>query len=561
MSQANINIVVGGGAGQGLATVGQLMSKAAVRAGYYLLVNQDYMSRIRGGHNTFALRIGPDPVESLTEDIDILVALNEETVSLHLDEMKEGGIIIAGDDIDTGDFNALKIPFKELAPKPLFYNVVALGVLGATVCMDIIILEELLGQAFAKKGTEIVNANLDVLRASYEWVRQQECDFTCIASAPENVGTKLMLNGNEAIAMGALAAGCNFISFYPMTPGTSVATALINYGRKLGLKYEQVEDEIAAMNMAIGASFTGAKAMVTTSGGGFALMVEAISLAGVSETPIVTSVVQRPGPATGMATRTEQADLNLVLYAGHGEFPRAIFAPGTVDECFYLTHRAFDLAEKYQTPMFILSDQYLADSYRDVEMFDLDSLPETTEPLLKTQENPYLRYKLSDDGISPRLVPGFGEALVRADSHEHDENCIITEDAGNRVRQNSKRLVKGCGLWQDVIGPDYYGEEGADVVLMCWGSSLGACLDAADTVEGKSIGVLHFKQVYPLREEQFMDYLEKAGEVIAVEGNATGQFAKLVAQETGYSVGSYILRFDGRPLTPQYVLRGLESIF
>jgi len=560
MSQANINIVIGGGAGQGLATVGQLMSKAVVRAGYHLLVNQDYMSRIRGGHNTFELRMGPEPVESLTEEIDILVALNTETVELHKDELVEGGIIIAGDDIDTDGYNSLRIPFKDLASKPLFYNVVALGVLGSAVCHDISILEELLTETFAKKGEAIVNTNLEVLRKAHGWVKEQDFDFSCIAPPPEKTEEKLMMNGNEAVAMGALAAGCNFLSFYPMTPSTTVATTLINKGRKLGLKFEQVEDEIAAMNMAVGTSYAGAKSIVTTSGGGFALMVEGISLAGVSETPIVTIVVQRPGPATGMATRTEQGDLNLVLYAGHGEFPRAIFAPGTVEECFYLTHRAFDLAEKYQTPMFVLSDQYLADSYRDVELFDLESLPDTAKPLLKPDEEPYLRYKLTDDGISPRLAPGFSTALVRADSHEHDENCVVIENAGNRVRQNSKRLSKGCGLWQDVIGPDYYGEEGADVVLMCWGSSLGACLEAADKVNGKSVAVLHFKQVYPLREEQFTDYLEQAGEVVAVEGNATGQFAKLVGQETGFRVSSYILRFDGRPLTPQYVLRGLESI-
>ncbi|SOB57170.1 Pyruvate flavodoxin/ferredoxin oxidoreductase domain protein [Pseudodesulfovibrio profundus] len=560
MSEANMNVVIGGEAGQGLATVGQLLAKAVTRAGYHMLVNQDYMSRIRGGHNFFSIRFGSTPVESHTEDIDILVALTAETVELHADELTDNGIIIAGDDIDTGDHKALKIPFKELAPKQLFYNVVALGVLGASVCVDPSILEKLLKERFEKKGDDIVKSNLEVLHKSYEWAKSQEVDFTCL-ELPESQGkTKLMMHGNEAIAMGALAAGCNFVSFYPMTPSTSVATTMITKGRHLGMKYEQVEDEIAAMNIAIGASFAGAKAMVTTSGGGFALMTEGISLAGVSETPVVTIVVQRPGPATGLATRTEQADLNLVLYAGHGEFPRAIFAPGTVEECFYLTHRAFDLAEQYQTPMFVLSDQYLADSYRDVEMFDVDTLPEVADPMLETDADPYLRYELTEDGISPRLIPGFSEQLVRADSHEHAENSSMTEDPDNRVRQNSKRLVKGCGIWQDVIGPDYYGEENPDVLLMCWGSSVGACLEAADKYEGKKVSVLHFKQVYPLREEQFMDYLESAGEVVAVEGNATGQFAKLVAQETGFRVGSYVLRFDGRPLSPQYVLKGLKSI-
>ncbi|MDC0335408.1 2-oxoacid:acceptor oxidoreductase subunit alpha [Pseudodesulfovibrio sp.] len=560
MSETSINIVIGGAAGQGLATVGTLMSKALTRAGYSILVDQKYMSRVRGGHNTFTIRTGPEPVVSITEEIDILVALNEETLALHKGDLKEDGIVIHGDTFDSNGLTALRIPFDELAPKPLFQNVVALGVLGATVCQDRAIFETLLKDTFGKKGDAIVQANIDVLRAAFAWVKGQEPGFTCLAPPAENDATKLMLNGNEAIALGALAAGCNFLSFYPMSPSTSVANTLIAKGRGLGLKYEQVEDEIAAMNMAVGASYAGAKAIVTTSGGGFALMVEGVSLAAVSETPLVGIIVQRPGPATGMATHTEQGDLNLALYAGHGEFPRAIFAPGTVEECFYLTHLAFDLAEQYQTPMFVLSDQFLADSYADVEMFDLDSLPETAKPLLQTDAEPYKRYELTEDGVSPRLVPGFSETLVRADSHEHDEMCKITEDGANRVRQNSKRIVKGCGLWQDVIGPDYYGEEGADVLLMCWGTSLGSCLEAADNIEGKSVGVLHFKQVYPLREEQFMDHLEAAGEVVAVEGNATGQFAQLIARETGFRVGSYVLRFDGRPLTPQYVLKGLNSI-
>lgn len=559
MASQAINIVIGGAAGQGLATIGQLMAKAATRAGYHIIVEQKYMSRVRGGHNTFAIRMGNDVLGASCESIDLLVALNVETLELHRDALTSEAIVILGDDIEVDKEKALQIPFKELASKPLFHNVVALGVLGATVGIDIGIIENLLSEQFKKKGDDIVQSNLDVLKGAYAWVEEQGVKFS-FESPTGNGEGKLMMNGNEAIALGALAAGCNFLSFYPMTPSTSAANALIAKGRQYGLKYEQVEDEIAAVNMALGASYAGARAAVTTSGGGFALMVEGISLAGVSETPLVAIVVQRPGPATGMATRTEQADLNLVLNAGHGEFPRAVFAPGTVEECFYLTHRAFDLAEKYQTPMFVLSDQYLADSYRDIEAFDLDSLPEVAQPMLEAEES-YKRYQLTDDGISPRLVPGFGTELVRADSHEHDESGAITEDADNRVRQNSKRIVKGCGLWQDVMGPDYYGEEGADIVLMCWGGGLGACLEAAELYTDKSVAVLHFKQVYPLREEQFMDFLEDAGEVVAVEGNATAQFANLVARETGFRPTSYVLRFDGRQLTPEYVIKGLESLF
>lgn len=560
MSDKSLNIVIGGAAGQGLATIGRLLSKGVVRAGYHLHVTQKYMSRVRGGHNTFAVRLGTEPPLCPTETIDVLAALNAETLDKHSGELAANALVVAGDDLDTKGLNALRIPFKTLASKPLFHNVVVLGVLAGAIRLDISILEDLLRQTFGKKGDEILQANLDVLRKSYAWVAEQDhvCDFDAAPAAGEG---RMMVNGNEAIALGALAAGCNFVSFYPMTPATSVAQTLIDKGSPLGLQYEQVEDEIAAVNMAIGASYAGARALVTTSGGGFALMEEGVSLAGVTETPLVCVVVQRPGPATGMATRTEQSDLNLVVYAGHGEFPRAVFAPSDPEECFYLTHRAFDLAETYQTPVFVLSDQYLADSYRDEELFDLDGLPEAASPLLEWTEGEYKRYALTGDGISPRLVPGFSEALVRADSHEHDESSRITEDAENRVVQNSKRLRKEAGLFEEVIGPDYYGEEGADVVLVSWGSSLGACLEACERIDSKkSFGVLHFKQVYPLREEQFMDYLESAGRVIAVEGNATAQSAQLLARETGFFVQDRILRFDGRPLTREYVLKCLVDI-
>jgi 2-oxoglutarate ferredoxin oxidoreductase subunit alpha len=560
MSEKNINIVIGGAAGQGLVTIGQLLSKAITRAGHHLLVTQRYMSRIRGGHNTYAIRMGEEELLGGTETIDILAALNAETLEKHLDDLGKGGLVVAGNDLDTKGLNALRIPYEDLSPKKLFHNTAMLGALGRAVEIDLGILEELLRQTFGKKGDEVVEANLDVLRKAYDWVSEQDHEFFCDVASGGSEG-RMMINGNEAIGLGALAAGCNFVSFYPMTPATGVAMTLIAKGAPLGLQYEQVEDEIAAMNMALGASYAGARALVTTSGGGFALMEEAVSLAGVSETPLVCVVVQRPGPATGLPTRTEQADLNLVLYSGHGEFPRAIFAPATPEDCFYLTHRAFDLAETYQTPIFVLSEQYLADSYRDVAPFDLDDLPEVAAPLTEWDGEEYKRYAITDDGISPRLVPGFSKALVRADSHSHAEDSSINEDKTVRAAMNSKRLRKEAGLFEEVIGPDYYGEENPDALLVCWGPTLGACLEAVDRYEGgNSLGILHFKQVYPLREEQFMDILESAGRVIAVEGNATAQFAQLVARETGFMMPDRILRYDGRAMTWEYVLKGLTDI-
>jgi 2-oxoglutarate ferredoxin oxidoreductase subunit alpha len=275
-----------------------------------------------------------------------------------------------------------------------------------------------------------------------------------------------MMNGNEAIAFGAISAGLKFVSFYPMTPSTSIALNLAAQAKKMGLVVEQAEDEIAAINMAIGASFAGAPSMVPTSGGGFALMVEGVSLSAMTETPVVIVVAQRPGPATGLPTRTEQGDLELILHAGHGEFPRAIFAPGTVEECFHLTRKAFALAERYQGPMFLLTDQFLADSYRAVMPFDTRNLPAVSVGTRATGESSYERFTLTESGVSPRRLPGTGKHLVVADSDEHTERGHITEDLSVRIKMVGKRLAKGQWISSEVIPPEAHGEEKPDLLLL-----------------------------------------------------------------------------------------------
>ncbi|HWR02616.1 MAG TPA: 2-oxoacid:acceptor oxidoreductase subunit alpha [Humidesulfovibrio sp.] len=563
MPDNSIVILVGGEAGQGLVTIGQLMAKALVRAGYEVCVVQDYQSRIRGGHNTFVIRTGLDAFHAPSEKVDILVALNAETLALHKHQLTPGGIVLADEALDTTGLNALRIPFKKLAPKAVYENVVALGVVASALCKDLGHLEDLLRETFGKKGQEVVEQNLAVLRAAYAWVRTQEYGFACMPPPPENPGQRLMLTGNEAVALGALAAGCNFCSFYPMTPGSSVALSLAEHAKDMGTVVEQAEDEIAAANMAVGAACAGARAIVPTSGGGFALMVEAVSLAGMLETPVVFLVAMRPGPATGLPTRTEQADLNLVLYAGHGEFPRAVFTPGSVDECFYLAHRAFEMAEKYQSPVFVLTDQYLADSFQNVEPFDLASLPELPAPLLAPDDpKTYKRFALTEDGVSPRAIPGFSEALVVSDSDEHTEDGKLTEDLDVRVKMVTKRLAKGVGLAEDAVPPGFYGEDDAELLLVCWGSTLHAAMEARELLEeaGRSVAVLHFSQVWPLNGDQFLPRLEAAGRAVCVEGNATGQLARLIRQETGFRFTDLVLRFDGLPISAAFILRGLESI-
>jgi 2-oxoglutarate/2-oxoacid ferredoxin oxidoreductase subunit alpha len=559
MADTSLNIVIGGEAGQGLATIGLLFAKAIVRTGYEIVVTQDYMSRVRGGHNTFAIRFGPEPIHAPKEEIDILVALNEETIDLHKDQLSKRGLVVTDNKVETRGLKSYRVPFEELAPKPIFFNTAALGVLASTICGDIVVLEQLLRETFGRKGDQVVQENLDVLRRAYEWQKGQKDIFECPAPGFGN-GKRLTMDGNEAIALGALAAGCNFLSFYPMTPSTSVALNLIGKGGPLGLVSEQAEDEIAALNMALGASYAGARALVPTAGGGFALMTEAVSLAGMIETPVVIILGQRPGPATGLPTRTEQGDLNLALHAGHGEFARVILAPTTPEECFYLTHRAFDFAERIQTPVVLLTDQFLADSYRAVEPFDFDALPEVARPL-KEVPNPeeYVRYALTDGGISPRLVPGFSRALVVVDSDEHTPDGHITEDHGVRVAMVEKRNRKIESMRKDFLAPHLEGPENPDLLLVGWGSTRGAMLEAAQRLadDGESVGVMSFTQLWPLDPDRFLPVFEKAGRVVMVEGNYSGQFAGIVRKETGYAPDAHIRRYDGLPFTAGYIVRAL----
>jgi 2-oxoglutarate ferredoxin oxidoreductase subunit alpha len=344
-----------------------------------------------------------------------------------------------------------------------------------------------------------------------------------------------------------------------MSPSTSIPQTLIDWSAKMDLVVEQAEDEIAAVNMALGASYTGAPSIVTTSGGGFALMTEAVSLAGVSETPVVVAIGQRPGPGTGLATRTEQGDLWFVLHAGHGEFPRAVFAPGTVEECFHLTRRAVETAEAFQTPCFVLTDHYLADSYQDIEPIDVEELP-FVKPGADSASTPvpYQRYSITESGVSPRLLPGLSRHLVVADSHEHTEDGHLTEDLSLRPTMVEKRLRKQRGM--EVMPPEFQGDDDTSALLVSWGSSKGSVAEAAERLraDGKKVGTLHFSQVWPLAPEQFMKHLEAAGTVVAVEGNATGQLAQLIRRETGFLIEKRVSRYDGLAITPEYILRNAD---
>jgi len=558
MKDATLNILVGGEAGQGLVTVGQLLAKCLVRSGYFIVVTQSYQSRIRGGHNTYAIRVGVDEVVAPTESVELLIALDTDTVTLHQHDLSPDGLIVVDTALGMDGEHFLSVPYNEFG-KERFANVAALGVLCPLLGLDEGVAAETVDDFFGKKDKGLAAENKRALKAGVNWTATKKKSKLRLLEVP-NPPQRLMMNGNEAIALGALSAGVRFFSFYPMTPSTSIGLNLAANAGKMGVVVEQAEDEIAAINMAIGASFAGAPSMVATSGGGFALMVEGVSLAAMTETPVVVVVAQRPGPATGLPTRTAQADLEFVLHAGHGEFPRAIFSPGTIEQCFHLTRKAFELAERYQGPMFVLTDQFLADSYRAVAPFELECLPPVKPAQKPAETSPYQRYAITETGISPRLLPGLTKQLVVADSDEHTEDGHLTEDLVISPRMVEKRLRKGAGVRSEVIAPDFEGEAKPDLLLVSWGSSKGAVTEAASHMEsgGKTVATLHFSQVWPLMPEQFIGYLESAREVVSVEGNALGQLARLIRREAGFDIRRKVLRYDGLPLTPESIMRELS---
>lgn len=559
-STGALNILIGGEAGQGLVTIGGLLTKALIREGFDVVVTQGYQSRIRGGHNSFEVYFALSEIYSPAEKIDLLVALDEETIEIHKNFLSENSLVIA-DQSYLKSMEGLGIPYKDISSQRNA-NIVAFGVVCSLLEIDKDTALGIVESDFGKKDPEVLKNNEDAFNNAYDWAVSKEIKIDH-PSAPSAKSKRLMLNGNDAIALAAMSAGMKFFSFYPMTPSTSIGLTLAANAGKMGMVVEQAEDEIAAINMAIGASYAGAPSMVATSGGGFALMTEGVSLAAMTETPIVIMVGQRPAPATGLPTRTEQGDLEFVLHSGHGEFGRAIFAPTSVEECFLLTRKAFELAEKFQGPVFVLSDQFLADSFRAVSPFDVASLSPITVGASNWSGNEvYKRFHLSENGISPRLLPGMSEHLVVVDSDEHTEDGHLTEDLHIRNLMVEKRLKKLEGLKKEVIAPKYLGNDKSDILFVTWGSSFGAVYDSIKILKKRGVdcAVLSFSQIWPLVIDGFLHYLKNARQVVGVEGNATAQFARLIRRECGFEINKNILRYDGLPITAQYIVEKLEKI-
>lgn len=567
------SIKICGEAGQGIQTIGDTLALVLARSGYHVFTHQDYESRIRGGHNFFQVRFSASPISSSRDKIDIIVAFDKESITRHENELAKDGLIIYDSSIlkeKHDGIHFLDIPFVNLATdkggNKIMANSVAIGAVLGMFGIEHQILSDIMGNTFKKGGDDVIQGNLNAAAAGHAWT-SENCS-RCSFSLEKPSDKKILIAGNDAIGLGAIASGLKFYSAYPMTPSTGIMNYIAGKGEEYGIIVEQAEDEIAAINMALGASFAGVRSMTGTSGGGFALMVEGLSLAGMTETPVVIALAQRPGPATGLPTRTEQGDLQFALYSAHGEFPRVIFAPGSPEQALYLTSKAFDLAEKYQIPAIIITDQYLADSLWTFDGFDLDKLIYTDYRIrgeaFEGLEG-YKRHAFTENGVTPLGVPGDSRHLVVTDSDEHDEEGHIIEDAETRNKMIDKRLFRKLPMIrQEIEPPLLYGDQNPAIVLIGWGSTYGVLRESVDWLSNeKDIAMLHFSEVYPFPSTDKFDYLKllKGARItICIENNATGQFARLVRTETGYEFSHRINRYDGRPFTLDSLTGELNAI-
>ncbi len=558
----DITVKIAGEAGQGIQTVGDLLSLVCQKAGLYLMGINDFESRIRGGYSFFQLRISDRPVYAPCPEVDLLVALNQKSYDAYHRELTSEGlslIDIQGEPLA----NQVAIPIDELAAKAggkIAANTVAAGACLGLLGAPIQILEGILTDRFQNKPGNVLEMNLSAARLGFDHVR--DIGFFKKFKWKMESSKGALIDGSRAIALGALAGDCRIASFYPMSPATGVMTHLVSLADEFPIVVEQAEDEIAAVNIIVGASFAGARAMTSTSGGGFCLMTEGLGLAAITETPIVIVNAQRPGPATGLPTRTAQGDLMFVINASQDEFPRFVLAPGTPAEAFEITIRAFHLSEKYQVPAIILADQTLNDSIyiaekplaapQKVERFIVDD---------SRMESPsdYRRFAVTESGVSPRALPCNGKALVIATGNEHREDGHTSEVDSDRITMMNKRNAKWPAMLSEMLPPETdHGE--SDILLVGWGSSKGAIRESADLLrkQGVSVGAVHMTDLWPFPADTVKKILEKCNRFFVVEQNSTAQLGRLIREQTGLAHNGAILKYDGRPFFPSEIVDGLK---
>lgn len=579
----DLSIRVGGAAGDGIATLGEGFSRLFTRNGYHAYGHTAYQSVIRGGHVWFQARGSPDRIWSLGDGTDVLYALNHQTVEVHASSLRKGGVLlydpekfsVAPAEVPPG-ISILPVPTLSLARKfasePLLQGSVGMGVGTYLTGLPFATLAGILTDNFERKGKEILDQNLGAAEAGYKYAQEKHPQLDC-ALSPKRGEPKVFMTGNEAIAMGAVAGGCKLVAQYPMTPASTVMHWMVNHSASLGVVVKQMEDELAAMNAVIGASHAGVRAMTASSGGGFALMVEALGMAGMTETPVVVVVAQRSGPSTGLPTKTEQGDLDLVLGAGQGDFPRAILAPGNIVEAYRQTVEAFQLSEDWQTPAILMSDFTLSEDFQSADRADFPMNFEV--PSLFTVPSPangsgYKRYAITPSGVSPRAIPGQKGLAYTAGSDEHDETGHLVSDvlvgtpAAIHVRKEmmEKRMRKLRGMVEATAPPHLEGPGSADVTIIAWGSTASPVRDAMTLLSdgSPSVNFLHVTHPFPLHAKEVAKTILQAKRPLLIEANFTGKLARLIRAETGLDIPNKFLKYDGEPFYPSEIVESVRAV-
>ncbi len=555
------SIVIGGEAGDGVRAVGGVLGRIFNRHGLYSFVREDYQSLIRGGHNYSQVVASSEKIWNQYQEAEILVALDERTIDNHEDYLSEDAkLIFDPEEVDYDSEKAHPVPLSSMVEEvegiEIMKNSASIGTIAYLYGLDLEIVKEVLEEEYVEKSEKnitLVEKGFEHAEESFEKIRELE-----IQDRKEIP----LLTGNQAISLGAAKAGLDVYIAYPMTPSTSILHFTANYQDELGLTVVQPENEIGVINMALGSSYAGARSMIASSGGGFALMQEAVSLTGMSETPLLIVECQRAGPSTGVPTYTGQADLEFALSSGQGEFPSIVLAPGDQEEAYYRAGEALNLAWLYQVPVILLSDKHLSESRMSSEI-DFDSVfPEEGE-IVEDPGEDYERYEITEDGVSPLAFPGASDALVQNTSYEHTELGYTTEEPEGIVAMQDKRNRKWEVIEEDVLERDpvkVYGDEDADNLILAWGSTKGAILEAMKHLDipVKFVQPLYLK---PFPKDQISKHMEDAEKIVSVEANATGQLAGLVRKETLSTVDEKILKYDMRPFNPLELVEDLKGVF
>lgn len=569
---------VGGQQGEGIESTGEIFAIALNRLGYYLYGYRHFSSRIKGGHTNNKIRVSTKQVRTISDDLDILVAFDQETIDLNYKELHDHGVIIADSKFKPQQPSDSKaslyaVPFTDIATElgtSLMKNMVAIGATSAILDLDIHVFDDVVNEIFGKKGQQVVAKNMEAIRTGFEYIEEKIGDGVEKMLLEKADGKhRMFMIGNDAIAMGALAAGCRFMAAYPITPASEIMEYLIKKLPALGGAVIQTEDEIAAATMIIGAGYGGVRALTASAGPGLSLKMEAIGLAGITETPIVIVDTQRGGPSTGLPTKQEQSDLMAMIYGTHGEIPKIVIAPSTVQEAFYDTAEAFNLAEEFQCPVIVLSDLQLSLGKQTVEPLEFDKIEIRRGKLLQGElpemENGYFkRYEVTEDGVSPRVIPGMKNGIHHVTGVEHAETGKPSESAPNRIAQMDKRFRKLENLkFKTPIYKNAPHEE-ADLLVVGFISTRGAIEEGLQELEqdGLKVNHAHVRLVHPFPTDELLPLIKSAKKVAVIENNATGQLANIIKMNVGHAEKIVkILKYDGNPFLPHEVYTKCKELF